>query len=127
MSNRQLQVPVDLRKPLASSILVSGGTAMLPGFIPRLQVEIVRTLYRTPPERPPPPSRNRNRRYQPPPYDPYAPLRSLVKHVAILNHPSPSSLDATEPALSSNAKTRMGKAPAFAPATLAWVGGSLAG
>ena len=36
-----MQIPVDLRKTLASSILVTGGTTMLPGFIPRLHVVLV--------------------------------------------------------------------------------------
>ena len=97
---------------------------MLPGFIPRLQTELIRTLFRAPPERPP---TRTNRRYQPPPFDPYTPLRHLAKHIAILNHPSPSTLDGVEPVASSGAKARVGKAPAFSPATLAWVGGSLAG
>lgn len=39
-----LKAPMDLRKELASAILVSGGTAMLPGFIARLHVEILRLL-----------------------------------------------------------------------------------
>ncbi|KAJ3522741.1 hypothetical protein NMY22_g11755 [Coprinellus aureogranulatus] len=42
--NSLLKIPVDLRKTLASSILVSGGTAMLPGFIPRLHSEIIKSL-----------------------------------------------------------------------------------
>jgi actin-related protein 10 len=38
-----------------------------------------------------------------------------------LNNPSPP------PATTSRAKANAGKAPAFSPATMAWVGGSLAG
>ncbi|KAH8915991.1 actin-domain-containing protein [Atractiella rhizophila] len=37
-------VPTDLRIPLANSILVAGGTAMLPGFIPRLRLELISAL-----------------------------------------------------------------------------------
>ncbi|PPQ80530.1 hypothetical protein CVT25_001536 [Psilocybe cyanescens] len=115
--NVLLKVPRDLRKTLASSILVSGGTSMLPGFIPRLHAEIIRAL--TPPTstkqhtRPDKPS--------PPPYDKYLPLRPLLPYFAILNNPSPPA------ATSERASANAGKAPAFSPATLGWVGGSLAG
>ncbi|KAG6865791.1 hypothetical protein C0991_011783 [Blastosporella zonata] len=116
--NALLKVPVDLRKTLASSILLSGGTAMLPGFIPRLHAEIIRALsppdatsrHPTRPDRPPQPQ-----------YDRYASLRPLIPYLAILNNPSPP------PPLSDRAKAHAGKAPAFSPATLSWVGGSLAG
>ncbi|KAJ7067139.1 fungal-specific actin related protein [Mycena amicta] len=74
-----LKVPVDLRKTLASSILIA---------------ELIRAVA-------PPTSPSRNER---PLYDPYAPLRPLL----------PAAANA-------------GKAPAFTPATMAWVGGSLAG
>ncbi|KAI9512350.1 actin-domain-containing protein [Russula earlei] len=79
-----LKVPVDLRKILASSILVTG-------------------------------------RPRPPAYDRYAPLRPLVPHFAILNNPSPT------PPSGARGGRNAGKAPAFTPATMAWVGGSLAG
>ncbi|KAH8117931.1 actin-like ATPase domain-containing protein [Phellopilus nigrolimitatus] len=111
-----LRVPVDLRRTLASSILVVGGTPMLPGFIPRLQSELVRLLTRPPPPRHP----IRPDRPAPPVYDPYAPLRPLAPYIAILNNPSPPPPSA---AINSSA----GKAPAFTAATLPWVGGSLAG
>ncbi|KAF7336758.1 Fungal specific actin related protein [Mycena venus] len=116
-----LKVPVDLRKTLASSILVVGGTSMLPGFIPRLQQELVRAV-----GPPPTPSRLPARQDRPdrpslPPYDPYASLRPLLPYFAILNNPSPP------PATTARAVANAGKAPAFSPATMAWVGGSLAG
>ncbi|KAI9445463.1 actin-domain-containing protein [Lactarius indigo] len=114
-----LKIPVDLRKTLASSILVTGGTAMLPGFIPRLHVELIRAIVTSPsssPRPPVPPGRPR-----PPPYDRYAALRPLVPHFAILNNPSPP------PPSDARGSANAGKAPAFAPATMAWVGGSLAG
>lgn len=109
---------MDLRKTMASSILVVGGTAMLPGFIPRLHVELLRAI-----AAPLSPSRHpiRPDRPLPPPYDPYGPLRPLVPYFAILNNPSPP------PATSERASANAGKAPAFSPATMAWVGGSLAG
>ncbi|KAF8181279.1 fungal-specific actin related protein [Pholiota molesta] len=113
-----LKVPRDLRKTMASSILVSGGTAMLPGFIPRLHAEIIRAI--TPPAAL---SRHQTRpdRPDPPAYDKYGPLRPLLPYFAILNNPSPP------PVTSERAAANAGKAPAFAPACLAWVGGSLAG
>ncbi|KAG6857384.1 hypothetical protein H0H87_004746 [Tephrocybe sp. NHM501043] len=113
-----LKVPVDLRKTLASSILLCGGTAMLPGFIPRLHLEILRAL--SPPSAA---SRHPTRPNKPlpPQYDRYASLRTLIPYFAILNNPSPP------PPMSDRAKAHAGKAPAFSPATLSWVGGSLAG
>ncbi|THV07215.1 actin-like ATPase domain-containing protein [Dendrothele bispora CBS 962.96] len=113
-----LKVPVDLRKTLASSILVIGGTSMLPGFIPRLYSELIRALQPPPfPARPP----VRPDRPPPPQYDRYAALRPLIPYFAVLNNPSP------EIPMSDRAKANSGKAPAFSPATMAWVGGSLAG
>ncbi|CCA68903.1 related to fungal specific actin related protein-Laccaria bicolor [Serendipita indica DSM 11827] len=105
-----LKTPVDLRKDLISTIVVIGGTAMMPGFIPRLHDEIVRTLTKVTPTAS---VRSPKRRA----YDPYEPLRALVDHVAILNDPSP---------VPSRARTA-GSAPAFAPLCMSWVGGSIAG
>ncbi|KAK1222858.1 hypothetical protein PQX77_014280 [Marasmius sp. AFHP31] len=113
-----LKVPMDLRKTMASSILVLGGTAMIPGFISRLHTELLRAIQPPPfvprhairPDRPPPPQ-----------YDRYASLRPLTPYFAIVNNPSPG-----EPH-SDRAKNNAGKAPAFTPATMAWVGASLAG
>ncbi|TCD66444.1 hypothetical protein EIP91_001381 [Steccherinum ochraceum] len=117
-----LKAPVDLRKTLASSILVVGGTPMLPGFISRLHTELLRAI--SPPtsqhsSRPP----SRPGRPRPTQYDKYACLRQLVPYFAILNNPSPPPLQPNPPRGSLNA----GKAPAFTPAAMAWVGGSLAG
>ncbi|KAG8914141.1 hypothetical protein FRC00_000787 [Tulasnella sp. 408] len=151
-----LKVPVDLRKTLASSILVVGGTAMLPGFIQRLQAEIIKTLESQPhpptsifsPRRggqstPTPSASGANTppdavtptavRFQhrqtsiPSPrraYDPYASLRSIGPHIAILNNPSVTNMAGHA---SPQALANAGKAPAFAPALMPWVGGSLAG
>ncbi|RXW16334.1 hypothetical protein EST38_g9525 [Candolleomyces aberdarensis] len=117
-----LKVPIDLRKTLTSSILVSGGTAMLPGFIPRLHSEILKAL--SPPPAPPPSRQNspsKSNRPLPPQYDKYAALRPLTPYFAILNNSTPPA------APSERARANAGRAPAFAPAMLAWVGGSLAG
>ncbi|KAG8212985.1 actin family [Butyriboletus roseoflavus] len=113
-----LKVPVDLRKTLVSSILVTGGTAMLPGFIPRLHAELLRVIASTASR--PRHGPTRSGRPLPPAYDRYAPLRPLVPHIAILNNPAPQP---SSPRATANA----GKAPAFTPAPMAWVGGSLAG
>ncbi|KAI0252628.1 fungal-specific actin related protein [Lactifluus subvellereus] len=114
-----LKIPVDLRKTLASSILVTGGTAMLPGFIPRLHAELIRAIVASPSSSARPPMAPD--RPRPPAYDRYATLRPLVPYFAILNNPSPT------PPPGPRGSTNAGKAPAFAPATMAWVGGSLAG
>ena len=113
------QTPVDLRRTLASSILVTGGTAMLPGFIPRLHTELIRAIVTLPSTSARPPGNPG--RPRPSAYDRYAVLRPLVPYIAILNNPSP-----TQPS-GVRGSTNAGKAPAFTPATMAWVGGSLAG
>lgn len=91
---------------------------MLPGFIPRLHAELLHSIA-------PPLAQtretNRHNRPAPPQYDKYASLRPLVPYFAILNNPSPP------PPTSDRASANAGKAPAFSPSTLAWVGGSLAG
>ncbi|KAF8554417.1 actin-domain-containing protein [Imleria badia] len=115
-----LKVPVDLRQTLVSSILVTGGTAMLPGFIPRLHTELLRAIGSAPSR--PREGTTRSGRSLPPAYDRYAALRPLVPHIAILNNPAPQP-SSSSPRATANA----GKAPAFAPASMAWVGGSLAG
>lgn len=94
---------------MATNIVVAGGTAMLPGFIPRLHQEILKCLEE--PHHIPPSSSPKRRAY-----DPYAPLRPLAPFISILNNPQPPS----------NA-VKAGKAPAFTPAILPWLGGSLAG
>ncbi|KZV94722.1 actin-like ATPase domain-containing protein [Exidia glandulosa HHB12029] len=102
-----LKTPVDLRKHMATNIVVSGGTAMLPGFIPRLHQEILHRLeepYHSP---------SSSKR---PLYDPYASLRPLGPIISILNNPQPPVH-----------ALKAGKAPAFTPAILPWLGGSLAG
>ncbi|KAI0271551.1 fungal-specific actin related protein [Gloeopeniophorella convolvens] len=114
-----LKVPVDLRKTLASSILITGGTAMLPGFIPRLHAELLRAIATSPPSSVRPPMQPG--RPRPPTYDRYAVLRPLVPHFAVLNNPTPS------PPTTARGSANAGKAPAFSPATMAWVGASLAG
>ncbi|KAF8688862.1 actin, partial [Rhizoctonia solani] len=134
------KVPVDLRKELISSLLVVGGTSMLPGFVSRLHAELKSLLstsianVETPPASDPPSpttptistlpriavppslvSVGKRRARQP--YDPYARLRPLAPHLAIINAPAGVG----------DGHQNSGKAPAFAPSALPWVGGSLAG
>ncbi|BGP26873.1 hypothetical protein JCM10295v2_005835 [Rhodotorula toruloides] len=49
-----LKLPLDIRKPMASSILLTGGTAMLPGFFPRFEAALFAQLDRSHPPSPPP-------------------------------------------------------------------------
>jgi actin-related protein 10 len=91
---------------------------MLPGFLPRLHNEIVRALSTSPsPNFPSKPSKRPL-----PSYDKYASLPPLLPYVAILNNPNPPSVPTSD-----RAKANAGKVPAFVPALMAWVGGSLAG
>ncbi|KAI1796925.1 actin-domain-containing protein [Ganoderma leucocontextum] len=118
-----LKVPVDLRKTLASTILVVGGTPMLPGFIPRLQAELTRAVSRisNSSSSSAAPSRAGRPRPRPAAYDKYAALRPLLPYFAILNNPAPP------PPGNPSSAASAGKAPAFTPSMMAWVGGSLAG
>jgi hypothetical protein len=88
---------------------------MLPGFIPRLYTEIIRTLSAHPVSK----QTNKAKRTLPP-YDKYSPLRPLLPYFAILNDPNPPAIPTSD-----RAKSNAGKAPAFVPALMAWVGGSL--
>jgi actin-related protein 10 len=92
---------------------------MLPGFIPRLHAELIRAIVTLPSTSARPPVNPG--RPRPSAYDRYAVLRPLVPYIAILNNPSP-----TQPS-GARGSANAGKAPAFTPATMAWVGGSLAG
>ena len=109
---------------MASTILVVGGTPMIPGFIPRFHAEIARVLS-PPTSSQPQSSKQRKDKLRPPPYDRYAPLRQLLPHFAILNNPDPPKEN--KDTGSTQKKSSAGKAPAFTPGCMAWVGGSLAG
>ncbi|KAJ8494402.1 hypothetical protein ONZ45_g13246 [Pleurotus djamor] len=80
-----LKVPVDLRKTLASSILIVGGTPMLPGFITRLHAELLRAIAPTEDSHAVTPTSSRSL----PKYDRYAALRPLVPYFSIVNDPAP--------------------------------------
>ena len=170
---------------MATSILVTGGTAAMPGFFSRFRSALVASLEQSHPPSPPPspePSSaepmsiasdaaatddamsidtaipatsarssvpeplsvpeitgsaasndetaKRRRRQalstrlhfvRHPPR--YAPLVSLAPHLAVLNHPCPT----TNASSSTLARKQEGSAPSYSPALQSWVGGSLAG
>ncbi|KAL1919953.1 uncharacterized protein VTP21DRAFT_1885 [Calcarisporiella thermophila] len=91
-----LKLPVDLRRPMISSLLLIGGTPHLPNFQHRLHQELQRILLS--------PSRPIERRYKP--------LSGLVESVSFL-----------EERLS--ARNREGPGRVFMPNIRGWVGGSL--
>jgi actin-related protein 10 len=123
------KLPIDLRKPLASSIVVAGGTTLIPGFIPRLRLELLRALD-TPVSPATTTDLSSSRSHRHGPRRPratfatrFAPLASLLPHLAILNDTCSFAARDDGPSLSANA----GRAPPFSPALLGWIGGSLAG
>ncbi|PWN52568.1 actin-like ATPase domain-containing protein [Violaceomyces palustris] len=42
-----IKLPIDLRRPMIENVLITGGTAMLPGFITRFKLELVKRLEET--------------------------------------------------------------------------------
>ncbi|BGP00548.1 Fungal specific actin related protein [Rhodotorula toruloides ATCC 204091] len=69
-----LKLPLDLRKPMASSILLTGGTAMLPGFFPRFKAALLAQLDRSHPPSPPPSPPLPAASVEPPSSDPAGPM-----------------------------------------------------
>lgn len=108
-------LPIDTRTELASSILVAGGTASLPGFIPRLRNDIIRLLPPGELEQQSNDVRAEAAEWRKRSKDKYAHLHGLGSKIAIINDPAPG------PNKSS------GSAPRWTPALVPWVGGSLAG
>jgi actin-related protein 10 len=122
---------MDLRRPLAESILIIGGTAMLPGFIPRLRSELLHRLFLSTPPIPPDPSilatstnrvknqslaakRLTNRLHLLRTSPRFAPLVPLGARLRLIN----SNAVSTGTYASSTS---------FAPSLIGWIGGSLAG
>ncbi|EIW71696.1 hypothetical protein TREMEDRAFT_28085 [Tremella mesenterica DSM 1558] len=109
-----LKLPVDIRATVIQTILVTGGTASLPNFIPRLRDSLLSHL-RPSTTSPTPPAdiydlktwRMRNN-------EPYKPLYGLHDKLNIINDPLPPTPSTT-------------KAPRWVPSLMSWVGGSLAG
>lgn len=103
---------------MISSILVTGGVAALPGFIPRVRNELFcriptesATLSFKDPQAEVASWRKRSK-------EPYAELHGLAKRLAIINDPAP---------LDGAASASGGTAPRWTQSLVAWVGGSLAG
>lgn len=118
---------------MASSLLVCGGTASLPGLIPRLRVAILQGLFpptasSSPPSKPIAlPSegsvsaadiKESNTYWRSAQDEPYKAIYPLASKFSILNDPQPLDNEGTSGG---------GKAPCWTPALIAWVGGSLAG
>ncbi|WVQ79414.1 hypothetical protein IAT38_001511 [Cryptococcus sp. DSM 104549] len=141
-----LKLPIDLRATLIESILVTGGTASLPNFIPRLRISLLQALlppapsstFSIPPQPPsassatPSPSSLLNtpaaraqeaRTWRRRAAEPWSALYGLVDRVAVINDPAP--VDGGEAMGVESGKG--GKAPRWVPGLMAWVGGSLAG
>ncbi|WWC65654.1 uncharacterized protein I303_108275 [Kwoniella dejecticola CBS 10117] len=123
-----LKLPIDLRPTLISSMLIVGGTASLPGFIPRLRISLLQHLL-------PPPSNASSEQPKSPlntiqsrkeettmwrkkGHEPYKEIYGLASKVAIINDPAP---------LDGEGGNKGGKAPRWTPGLMSWVGGSLAG
>ncbi|KAL7424958.1 hypothetical protein Q5752_000645 [Cryptotrichosporon argae] len=142
-----LSLPVDLRPQLASSILVVGGTASLPSFIPRMRIDLLRHLLPPPSSSLPSPARPSASAPTPPPAPTHAagtatppaptPLAAVTPqdvHAWRHRHREPwRALYGLATALaivndaSPPAGTAGGRGPRWAPGLASWVGGSLAG
>lgn len=112
-------LPIDLRKPLVANLVIAGGGAMIPGFIPRLKTELIQHLERSQPnpmslEDSNASKHSKLKRGLPK----YHSISSLSSSIHILNDPHLSTriptLSLTRPA-------------SFQPHLLPWIGGSLAG
>lgn len=94
---------MDLRKPLINSIVLTGGTAMHPGFCSRFKAELLAALSAAGPS--PPPAARRRSTHE----TRFAGLTGLRDRVAILNDPE------------------TGRGPGFAAHLLGFIGASLLG
>jgi hypothetical protein len=113
------KLPIDLRTPMAGSLLVTGGGSLLPGFISRLRSSLLAALAPNPTLQAISSLSSatpRPRTIRPRPHS-YACLLPLRSKLSILNDPSPPF----------PSPPSAGSAPAFSPSLLAWIGGSTAG
>ncbi|WVW86693.1 hypothetical protein I302_108747 [Kwoniella bestiolae CBS 10118] len=118
------KLPIDLRPPLISSLLIVGGTASLPGFIPRLRISLLHHLLPPPtPSTDPHPKhplnttesrREEASQWKKKSREPYKEIYGLASSLAIINDPSPVD-------------GKSGNGPRWTPGLMGWVGGSLAG
>ncbi|KDN48225.1 actin-like ATPase domain-containing protein [Tilletiaria anomala UBC 951] len=130
-----LKLPIDLRRNLASLILVTGGMAMLPSLPHRLAQQLALSLQTLASEidssKPLTPAvlRKANR---------YAPLRNLASSIGVLNDHAPNLPPIPPPDLPREDKSQVkktlvapppmsGSAPVFAANLLPWIGASIVG
>lgn len=127
-----LKLPIDLRRPIISNLIVSGGGAMLPGFLGRLKLELTTILdeFQVPPasshDPSSPPVSKKTKKQQElgrwlASRRKYSPLHSLSGELDILNH-----FESTRSSQTTNT-IRRSRPPHFQMNLLAWIGGSLAG
>ncbi|KAI5450353.1 hypothetical protein NCC49_003135 [Naganishia albida] len=134
-------LPMDLRKAMISSIVVSGGACMMPGFIPRLRTQLLETILQSAQDEHGKDAttsiqssktkavkftayqleqlRLRVRETKTQHRRPFRKLVPLASNLTILNDPDPSS--------GAEGNARAGSAPPFNPGLLPWIGGSIAG
>lgn len=126
------QLPIDLRRVMCESVLVSGGTAMLPGFANRFRTQLASAIQKAEqPERELSIDRHSRRleaAQETGNKQSQETGSKLYRSVAVLNDPWP---DMTRSHPSKNGKSsgggEGGSAPAFAANLLPWMGASLAG
>ncbi|KAH9824688.1 actin-domain-containing protein [Melampsora americana] len=113
-------LPIDLRKPMVSNLVIAGGGAMIPGFIPRLKTELIQSLESAQSqltmslEDSNLPRHHKAKRGLPR----YHSISSLSSSIHILNDPY---LNKPIPTFS------LTRPASFQPHLLSWIGGSLAG
>lgn len=150
-----VQLPIDLRAIMLSSILITGGTASMPGFIPKLRDSLLHLLAQssstlnnesaddaakatqhriTSPEFRAAETKAWRYRH----HTPYASLAPLRRRLVVLNDPSPLDTDTGPGQQAQAGGTEMGevevlvnmqggRVPRWTPGLMSWVGGSLAG
>lgn len=126
---------------MISSIVVSGGACMMPGFIPRLRVQLLQTILQnaddleqhtaTSSTQSAPNGTGKSTAYQLEQYRrgvretktqhrrPFRKLVPLARELTILND--------SDPLVGADDNARAGSAPPFNPELLPWIGGSIAG
>ncbi|KNF05563.1 hypothetical protein PSTG_01373 [Puccinia striiformis f. sp. tritici PST-78] len=128
-----LKLPIDLRKPIAQNLIVSGGGAMLPGFVPRLKSELISILeeFQVPQSsmtsHSPSSFKKMNKQEELGRWlssrRKFSPLHPLIEDLDILNHFDSSS----SPKTPTRAGIRKSRPAQFQMNLLAWIGGSLSG
>ncbi|WWC73483.1 uncharacterized protein I206_107453 [Kwoniella pini CBS 10737] len=122
-----LKLPIDIRSTVISSLLVVGGTASLPGFIPRLRISLLQLLLPSPvsttEQSKSPMNSIQNRKeetilWRKRNKEPYKEIYGLASKLIIVNDPAP---------LDGEGGNKSGKAPRWSTSLISWVGGSLAG